>query len=169
MPPKWQPPFFFTQGDGSSSFLSESCHEDPSVSPNFTPPNPQALKWWPPSFRPGRTGWEGSLLREGWRVAIPWTGIMDLLLCSSAPLSPQSHRFLAPVPSHSHNALHTSTCLPLAFISSSLFSLFLTQIPFLHIIFFPFLFLFLSSQNWLPFWPWSFSLTLTLLFPHLKH
>uniref|UniRef100_A0A8C5UU85 1-phosphatidylinositol 4,5-bisphosphate phosphodiesterase n=1 Tax=Microcebus murinus TaxID=30608 RepID=A0A8C5UU85_MICMU len=33
------------KGDGSSSFLSETCHEDPSVSPNFTPPNPQALKW----------------------------------------------------------------------------------------------------------------------------
>ncbi|KAB0384401.1 hypothetical protein FD755_006318, partial [Muntiacus reevesi] len=32
------------KGDGSSSFLSETCHEDPSVSPNFTPPNPQALK-----------------------------------------------------------------------------------------------------------------------------
>uniref|UniRef100_A0A4X1UIQ0 1-phosphatidylinositol 4,5-bisphosphate phosphodiesterase n=1 Tax=Sus scrofa TaxID=9823 RepID=A0A4X1UIQ0_PIG len=26
------------KGDGSSSFLSETCHEDPSVSPNFTPP-----------------------------------------------------------------------------------------------------------------------------------
>uniref|UniRef100_A0A8J8XDA2 1-phosphatidylinositol 4,5-bisphosphate phosphodiesterase n=1 Tax=Callithrix jacchus TaxID=9483 RepID=A0A8J8XDA2_CALJA len=33
------------KGEGSSSFLSETCHEDPSVSPNFTPPNPQALKW----------------------------------------------------------------------------------------------------------------------------
>lgn len=33
------------KGDGSSSFLSETCHEDPSVPPNFTPPNPQALKW----------------------------------------------------------------------------------------------------------------------------
>ncbi|XP_034861749.1 1-phosphatidylinositol 4,5-bisphosphate phosphodiesterase beta-1 isoform X2 [Mirounga leonina] len=33
------------KGDGSSSFLSETCHEDPSVSPNITPPNPQALKW----------------------------------------------------------------------------------------------------------------------------
>ncbi|XP_049725912.1 1-phosphatidylinositol 4,5-bisphosphate phosphodiesterase beta-1 isoform X3 [Elephas maximus indicus] len=33
------------KGDGSSSFLSETCHEDPSVSPKFTPPNPQALKW----------------------------------------------------------------------------------------------------------------------------
>ncbi|CAO2578618.1 1-phosphatidylinositol 4,5-bisphosphate phosphodiesterase beta-1 [Lemmus lemmus] len=33
------------KGEGSSSVLSESCHEDPSVPPNFTPPNPQALKW----------------------------------------------------------------------------------------------------------------------------
>lgn len=33
----------------------------------------------------------------------------------------------------------------------------------------PFFSLFLSLQNWLPFWPWPFSLTLTLLFPHLKH
>ncbi|XP_006894302.1 PREDICTED: 1-phosphatidylinositol 4,5-bisphosphate phosphodiesterase beta-1 isoform X2 [Elephantulus edwardii] len=32
------------KGDGSSSFLSETCHEDPSVSPNITPPSPQALK-----------------------------------------------------------------------------------------------------------------------------
>lgn len=84
-------PFFPTQGDDSSSFLSETCHEDPSVSPNFTPPNPQALKWWPPSFRPGRTGWEGSLLREGRHVAIRFTGIMDSLLCFShcpGPLPP---------------------------------------------------------------------------------
>lgn len=74
---KWQPRFFSTQGDGSSSFLSETCHEDPSVSPNFTPPNPQALKWWPVrpvSFRPGRTRWEGALSREGWRVAVRVTG-----------------------------------------------------------------------------------------------
>lgn len=98
MSQKWQPPFFSTQGDGSSSFLSETCHEDPSVSPNFTPPNPQALKWWPVrpvSFRPGRTGWEGSLLREGWRVATRFTGIVDLLLCSSPPLSLHSHLFPA--------------------------------------------------------------------------
>lgn len=47
---KWQPPFFSTQGEGPSSVLSEGCHEDPSVPPNFTPPNPQALKWWAPSF-----------------------------------------------------------------------------------------------------------------------
>uniref|UniRef100_A0A8C9P901 1-phosphatidylinositol 4,5-bisphosphate phosphodiesterase n=1 Tax=Spermophilus dauricus TaxID=99837 RepID=A0A8C9P901_SPEDA len=33
------------KGEGSSSFLSETCHEDPSVSPKFTPPNPPALKW----------------------------------------------------------------------------------------------------------------------------
>ncbi|KAL6037413.1 hypothetical protein STEG23_016246, partial [Scotinomys teguina] len=33
------------KGEGSSSVLSETCHEDPSVPPNFTPPNPQALKW----------------------------------------------------------------------------------------------------------------------------
>ncbi|CAH6787813.1 Plcb1 [Phodopus roborovskii] len=33
------------KGEGSSSVLSETCHEDPSVSPNFTSPNPQALKW----------------------------------------------------------------------------------------------------------------------------
>ncbi|XP_055977076.1 1-phosphatidylinositol 4,5-bisphosphate phosphodiesterase beta-1 isoform X2 [Sorex fumeus] len=33
------------KGEGSSSFLSETCHEDPSVPPNITPPNPQALKW----------------------------------------------------------------------------------------------------------------------------
>lgn len=74
---KWQPHFFSTQGDGSSSFLSETCHEDPSVSPNFTPPNPQALKWWPVrpvSFRPGRTRREGALLRGGWRVAVRVSG-----------------------------------------------------------------------------------------------
>lgn len=33
------------KGEGPSSVLSEGCHEDPSVPPNFTPPNPQALKW----------------------------------------------------------------------------------------------------------------------------
>lgn len=33
----------------------------------------------------------------------------------------------------------------------------------------PFFFLFLYLQNWLPFRPWPFSLTLTLLFPILKH
>uniref|UniRef100_A0A8C5YLX2 1-phosphatidylinositol 4,5-bisphosphate phosphodiesterase n=1 Tax=Marmota marmota marmota TaxID=9994 RepID=A0A8C5YLX2_MARMA len=33
------------KGEGSSSFLSETCHEDPSVSPKFTSPNPPALKW----------------------------------------------------------------------------------------------------------------------------
>lgn len=32
------------KGEGSSSFLSETCHEDPSVPPNITPPNPPALK-----------------------------------------------------------------------------------------------------------------------------
>ena len=93
---KWQPRFFSTQGDGSSSFLSETCHEDPSVSPNFTPPNPQALKWWPVrpvSFRPGRTRWEGAPLREGWRVAVRVTGTVR----GPAPLlrALHSHHFPA--------------------------------------------------------------------------
>lgn len=83
-------------------------------------------------------------------------------------LSLHPHLFPALVPSHIHNILLIFIFLPLVLISSSLFSFFLTQIPFFHIVFFPFL-LFISPFEKLASFFTLIFVTLTLLFLLLKH